>query len=295
MYIFPKISARALGILFSLMGCIPRRWALRLGKVTGSLWYFADKRHRNVALSNLHQAYGREKTPAEIEDLARRVFQNLAQIPLEICWSIRLGANEFLSHCAIQGHENLQAALAKGKGILFLSAHTGNWELLTMVISLAGIPVSGVYRPIKSQTIDLLVYEYRTRFGVKLIPKKHSMRKVLRCLGNNEGIGMLLDQDAGSSVGVFVDFFGRPACTNKGLALLALKTEAPVVPAFIARNGLGFRIEIGKEIPLLKTGEKSQDIAVNTQQYNKAIEEFVRRCPEQWFWVHRRWKSKPPR
>jgi KDO2-lipid IV(A) lauroyltransferase len=105
---------------------------------------------------------------------------------------------------------------------------------------------------------------------------------------------MLLDQDAGSSGGVFVDFFGRPACTKKGLALLALKTGAPVIPAFVTRNGLNFRIEFGKEIPLIKTGEKSKDITANTQQYNTIIEECVRQYPEQWFWVHRRWKSKPP-
>jgi KDO2-lipid IV(A) lauroyltransferase len=290
-----KISTKALEILFLLFGRIPRKWAVRLGNLLGNLWYFADKRHRNVALSNLHHAYGDEKSPAEIEKLAQQVFQNLAQIPFEICWSLRLGVDEFLSFCDVKGYANLKAAQEKGKGVLFLSAHTGNWELLSFSFARVGFPVSGIYRPIKSKSINMLIYNYRTRFGANMIPKKHAMRNVLKCLENKEGVGMLLDQDAGSSGGVFADFFGRPACTNKGLALLALKTEAPVIPAFIARNGLNFQIEYGKEIPLVKTGDKSKDVVATTRHYNEIIEEFVRRYPEQWFWVHRRWKSKPPR
>jgi KDO2-lipid IV(A) lauroyltransferase len=294
MHILHKAIAKALEIFFSLLGRIPRKWARHFGNVLGNLWYFLDKKHRNVALTNLNYAYGQEKKPAEIEKLARQVFENIAQIPLEICWSMRLGLNDFLPYCDVKGEANLKDALKKGRGVLFFSAHMGNWEFLSFSFGRFGFPVSGIYRPIKSKPINMLIYNYRTRFGAKLVPKKHSMRNILRSLDNNECVGMLLDQDAGSSGGVFVDFFGRPACTNKGLALLALKTGAPVIPAFVTRNGLNFRIEFGKEIPLIKTGEKSKDIAANTQQYNTIIEECVRQYPEQWFWVHRRWKSKPP-
>jgi KDO2-lipid IV(A) lauroyltransferase len=294
MHTLHKTIAKALEIFFSLLGRIPRKWARRFGNVLGKLWYFADKKHRNVALTNLNYAYGQEKSPAEIEKLSRQVFENLAQIPLEICWSLRLGVDDFLSYCDVRGEKHLQAALKKGRGVLFFSAHMGNWEFLSFSFGRFGFPVSGIYRPLKSDPINMLIYNYRTRFGAKLVLKKHSMRNILRSLDNNECVGMLLDQDAGSSAGVFVDFFGRPACTNKGLALLALKTEAPVIPAFVTRNGLNYRIEFGKEIPLIKTGEKSKDLVANTQQYNKIIEECVRQYPEQWFWVHRRWKSKPP-
>lgn len=288
-----KAIAKALEIFLSLLGRIPRKWAIHLGNVLGKLWYFADKRHRNIALSNLNSAYGHEKSPAEIEKLARQVFQNIAQIPLEICWSLRLGVNDFLPYCDVKGYANLKVALEKGKGVLFFSAHIGNWELLSFSFGRFGFPVSGIYRPIKSEPINMLIYNYRTRFGAKLIPKKHSMRNILKCLGNNECVGMLMDQDPGSSAGVFADFFGITAGTNKGLAQLALKTGAPVIPAFVIRNGLNYQIEFGKEVPLIKTGERNKDIMANTQQYNEIIEGVVRRYPEQWFWVHRRWKNRP--
>ena len=293
MFSLDKTIAKAFEILFSLFGRIPRKWAIRLGNVLGKLWYFADKRHRNIALTNLNYAYGHEKSPAEIEKLARQVFQNLAQIPLEICWSLRLGVNDFLPYCDVKGYANLQAALEKGKGVLFFSAHIGNWELLSFSFGRFGFPVSGIYRPLKSEPINMLIYNYRTRFGAKLIPKKHSMRRVLKCLKNNECVGMLMDQDPGSSAGVFADFFGIPVSTNKGLAQLALKTGASVIPAYVIRDGLKYHIEFGKEIPLIKTKEGEKDIVANTQQYNKAIEDVVRRYPEQWFWVHRRWKRSP--
>jgi len=288
-----KIIARTVEITFSLWGRIPRKWAMPLGNILGKIWYLTDKRHRNVALSNLNNAYGHEKSPTEIEKLARQVFQNLAQIPLEICWSMRLSVKDFLPYCDLKGEANLKEALKKGRGVLFFSAHIGNWEFLSFAFGRFGFPVSGIYRPIKSEPINMLTYNYRTRFGAKLIPKKHSMRKIFKGLENNECIGMLMDQDPGSSAGVFADFFGVPVNTNKGLAQLALKTGAPVIPAFVIRDGLRYQIEFGKEIPLIKTNDREQDIVANTQQYNEVIEEVVRRYPEQWFWVHRRWKRSP--
>jgi KDO2-lipid IV(A) lauroyltransferase len=119
------------------------------------------------------------------------------------------------------------------------------------------------------------------------------MRKVLGILKQGEVIVMLMDQNVDWYEGVFVDFFGRRACTNKGLALLARKTEAPVVPVFLIRKESGFIVEIGQEVPLIKTGDKTKDIEANTQQYNKIIEDIIRRYPDQWFWVHQRWKTRP--
>lgn len=288
-----KIIAKVLEIFFSLLGRIPRKLAIHLSTASGKLWYFFDKRHRNVALTNLNYAFGHEKSPAEIEILARQVFQNLAQIPFEICWSLGMGVTDFKQYAGVTGYANLQAAFEKGKGVLFFSAHIGNWELLTFFFSIVGFPVNGIYRPIKSEPINMFIYNYRTRFGGEMISKKYSMRKVLRYLENNEGVVMLMDQDPGSSVGVFADFFGIPVSTNKGLAQLALKTGASVIPAFVIRDGLKYRIEFGKEIPLIKTNEREQDIVANTQQYNEVIEGVVRRYPQQWFWVHRRWKHSP--
>jgi len=119
------------------------------------------------------------------------------------------------------------------------------------------------------------------------------MRPILKGLKNKELIGILLDQNTHRNAGVFVDFFGPPACTNEGLALLALRTETPVIPLFCMREGDRFRVEFGSALPLVRTGDKGRDIKINTRQYNRALEEIIRRYPEQWFWVHQRWKTRP--
>lgn len=116
---------------------------------------------------------------------------------------------------------------------------------------------------------------------------------VLRSLKNNELVGILLDQNTNVAAGVFVDFFGKPACTNKGLAVLARATGVPVIPAFLAREGGAFHVEFGPEIPTIKTEDEDSDIYVNTRNYNQALESIIRRYPEQWFWVHNRWKTRP--
>jgi KDO2-lipid IV(A) lauroyltransferase len=185
---------------------------------------------------------------------------------------------------------HLQKAYAKGKGVLMITAHAGNWEFMSVTVTSAGYPLNVVYRPLNFKPADNFLYRYRTRFGTKLIPKRRSTRKILKALQKKECVGILFDQDPGLANGVFVNFFGQPTCTNKGLAFLALKTEAPVLPVFIVRQEKKFLLEFGEEIPLYRSSDMEKDIAVNTLSYNRAIEAFIRKHPEQWFWVHRRWK-----
>jgi len=240
----------------------------------------------------LLQAYGHEKDPREMRLVAKKVFKNLAQILFEIGWSLKLADKDFDRFFSIDGLANLGAAYEKGRGVIILTGHLGNWELLAIIFKMIGYPTSFVYRPLDSSPVNGFFEAYRTRFDGKLIPAKWSIGRILRSLRQGELVGILLDQNVAWYEGVFVDFFGRPACTNKGMALLALKTGAPVVPMFLVREGLGFRAEIGKEIPMVKTGDMTQDLEANTQQYNDVIEAFVRRYPDQWFWVLQRWKTK---
>jgi Kdo2-lipid IVA lauroyltransferase/acyltransferase len=177
---------------------------------------------------------------------------------------------------------------------LVLTLHIGNWELLPMSFISRGFNVSMVYRPLDFGPADQFFLQYRSRFGGNPIPKKKSMRRLLHALRRQECVGLLLDQDSGLTAGVFADFFGHPACTNKGLALLALKTQAPVIPASLVRRESGFDIHIGPEIPLIQTDAKDEEVQINTQQYNKVLERIIRRHPEQWLWAHRRWKTRPP-
>jgi KDO2-lipid IV(A) lauroyltransferase len=252
-----------------------------------------DKKHRTIVNKNLSWAFREERSYKEIRLLARQVFGNLGKLLFEIGWALRLEQRQFDRYFRIVGLSNLHTAFKKGKGVLALTAHVGNWELLTNVAAMTGYPLTIVVRPLDFGPLEAFFERFRSRFGAELIPTKYSMRMVLRSLQRRHMVAMLMDQNVDWYDGVFVDFFGRLACTNKGMALLALKTEAPVVPVFLVRDGLGFVAEFGPEVPLIKTGDKTKDIEQNTQQYNSVIESFICRYPDQWFWVHQRWKTRP--
>ncbi len=176
---------------------------------------------------------------------------------------------------------------------MVLTGHLGSWELLSDAAGILGYSINVIYRPLDFKPLDRFFGHLRSRSGARLFPKASAMRKVLRSLQNNELVGTLLDQNSVRRAGVFVDFFGKSACTNKGLALIVQKTRSPVVPIFLVRESDKYRMIIGPEIPLVLTGDKSRDVEENTRRFNRVIESMIRRYPEQWFWVHRRWKTRP--
>lgn len=292
-YSTQEILQIAISASFKCLGLIPRNLGLRIGRFLGHASFLADKRHREIALKNMTLAYKRDKPPHEIRILARRVFKNLGQMLFEIAWFWGLKKSDFHKYFRIEGLSHYTNALKKNKGVLILTAHVGNWELMTAFSGMSGYPVNIIYRPLDFRPLDKFFVNLRTQFGGDVIPKNRSMRRILTTLKKGEAFAFLMDQNVDWYDGVFVEFFGRRACTNKGLALLALKTEAPVVPLFLVREGSGFRVEVGPEVPLLKTGDKTKDLETNTQQYNSIIEGMVRRYPDQWFWVHQRWKTRP--
>jgi len=279
--------------LFLVLGLIPRSSACRAARFLGHIWYVADKRHRDVALENLTHVFGAEKSALEIRAMARRVFYHLVLVVFEIGWSRRLRKRDFFRYFSFSGLHHLQKAHERGRGVLILTGHVGNWELLTMAAAMLGSPTSAIYRPLEFKPLDRFFIHLRTRYGAVLYPKKNAMRPVLRALKSGKLVGILLDQNAHVQDGVFVDFFGRKACTSEGLSLIAQATDTPVVPLFLLREKAGFRVEFGPELPIIRTGDKIRDIEVNTRQYNRAIENVIRRYPDQWFWVHRRWKTRP--
>lgn len=275
---------------FRLLGRMPKTWGERLGKTLGRLAFIADARHRNIALQNLSDAFNMPR--AECKPLAVKVFENLGKIVFEMAWSLRLDEENLFTYFKIEGLSHIWDACEKNRGVLALTAHFGNWELLTIIAAMVSYPLNVVYRPLDFKSMDQFIARFRTRFGAKLIPKKKSMRMVLRCLERREIVALLMDQNVSWREGVFMPFFGHRACTNKGMALLALKTGAPVIPVFLVREENGFKAVFLPEIPLIKTGDKTKDVEANTQQYNDVIESVVRQYPDQWFWVHQRWKTK---
>ena len=288
-----KAAYKGIKILFRLLGLIPQKWQRLSADFLGRIIFLTDRRHQRIVIENLTHAFGGQKNRFEIRTLAKRVFMNLVLIIFEVAWSLSLDEKQLRKYFTIDGRSNIKNAYEKDKGVLALTAHFGNFELLAVIGAMIKNPLSVVVRPLSFKPLDRFFVDLRTRFGAKMIPKQRSFRAILRSLERKEIVVLLMDQNVDWYEGVFVDFMGRRACTNSGLALLALKTRAPVIPVVLIRETTGFRAEFGPEIPLIETGDKRKDVELNTLQYNRIIEDIVRRYPEQWFWVHQRWKTRP--
>jgi KDO2-lipid IV(A) lauroyltransferase len=267
--------------------------AERLGGWLGDVAWGLLPARRRIALANLELALGGQLTAAQRRTVARASFRHLGVTALECC-RLFLGAEgAMLDRVRLSGAEHVKAALAEGRGAFYLTAHFGNWELLAAAHALTGFALSVVIRPLDNPYLEALLARGRERGRVRLIAKRAAIRGVQAALARGDCVGVLLDQDAGRQ-GVFVPFFGRPASTSRSLAVLALKTGAPVVPAFIRRlPGGEHEVTLEPAIPLARTGRLDEDVAVNTARFTAAIERHVRAAPEQWFWVHRRWKTRP--
>ncbi len=289
----PRLKLQhVIAFLVKMMGLFSLRRCRLRGCRVGRLAYYLDTRHRGIVLRNLALAFDADG-PVANRRLARRVFENLGMVFFEIAWASRQSRRNLSKVIRVKGLGHLRDAHRRGHGVLLLTAHFGNWELLTVFSAMIPFPTSIVYRPLDFSPLDLFFSDLRSRFGSNLIPTRRSAAKILKSLRKGELTALLMDQNVDWYEGVFVDFFGHPACTSKGMALLALKTDAPVVPIFMLRTESGFEVNILPAIEPIKSGDKIKDIETNTAQYNRAIENVVRRYPDQWFWVHQRWKTRP--
>ena len=277
-----------------LLGHIPLPLSFLIADLLGYLVYKADRKRRNIALDNLMLAYGESITPDEKDRIVRTVFRNLARMFFEfmrIPWLRGRGIDRYI-RC--EGIENLERALERKKGAIILTGHYGNWELIAAFLGLKGFRMDIVVRDLDNPAVDAFVRWVRTRSGHTIVSKGRAMRTLLKTLNENGIVGILLDQNVALVEGVFVPFFGVQACTNRGTAMMAASSCAHVIPTFIFREGRTHRMVLGREIPLSLTGDKERDALQNTARFTAAIEETIRKKPEDWFWVHRRWKTRPP-
>lgn len=277
------------------LGLLPRWVARLLGRGIGFLVYVLHRRLRRVGRFNLELALP-ELSQKERRRLLRATFRHLGWLLAEFSQFPKYNRENIERVVVYDGFENFREAARQGHGVLFLTAHFGPWELSSFAHALYGYPVRFLVRPLDNPLVDALINHYRCLNGNVAIDKKGSVRPILETLRAGDTVGILIDQNTTLEDGVFVDFFGIPACTTSGLARLALKTEAPVVPGFILWDTRlkKYRLRFEPPVTLTRTGDAERDLLENTARFTRIIEEFVRRHPEQWLWVHRRWKTRPP-
>jgi KDO2-lipid IV(A) lauroyltransferase len=281
-------------LMIKTIGMLPRFLARAAAITLAWTIYLLHVRLRQVGMRNLRLALP-EKSRREHVRILRGVFTSLGRQLAELCLFPKYTRENVSKVVVYDGFENFERALARGKGVLFLTAHLGAWELSAFAHSLHGHPLKIVMRPLDNVYLDRLSRRYRTMHGNATVDKDDFVRGLLSAMKNGETVGILMDTNMTPPQGVFVDFFGIPACTASGLARIALRTDAAVVPGFTVWDPVlrKYRLRFDSAVNLIRTGNDDADAVANTALFTKIIEDYVRRYPDQWLWVHRRWKTRP--
>jgi KDO2-lipid IV(A) lauroyltransferase len=275
------------------VGRLPPRAAGWMGRRLGDLGYVLTPGRRKTALTNLARAFPEIALGAR-RRICRRSYQHFGLMVVELAAMLARPLEETLRRIRVDGLEHVRSAMDQHGRALLLTAHLGNWELLPVACRLTGYRLSVVLRPLDAPWLDRLAMRLRERSEVDLIDKRAALRPVLRALAGGAMVGILLDQNAARREGVFVPFFGRAASTSKSMAVLALRTGTPIVPAFIRRENRGtHRVVVGHALPLPPAGEIEAAIVALTARCTEAIEAAIRETPEQWLWMHDRWRTRP--
>ncbi len=273
---------------------VHRSTAIKFLQALSLSGFYLVRSERQKTIKHLIMVYGKEKNRREIYDMAKAVFLNLGRNMADAFRIPCYNSQNIDRIVQVQGLEKLDRALQKGKGVLALTGHVGNWELLAAYVAMKGYAANVVGAPIYDPRLDNLVVNNRLESGVKNIARGNATREIIRALRRNEIVGLLIDQDTKHVEGVFVNFLGEPAYTPVGPVILAMKTQAAIVPLGIHMQPDNTHlIEIDDEIELVFTEHEKSDHVINTQKCSDAVEKFVRRHPTQWVWMHRRWNTRP--
>jgi KDO2-lipid IV(A) lauroyltransferase len=289
-----RLESLALRLVAGAIGFLPRTLARAVGAGLGKAAWSVLPRLRQVGLQNLQLAFP-EHTDAQRETILRGVFRSLGWQLGEFCKMRGYTADQASKFIRYDGLENYLAARAKGKGVLVLTGHLGAWELSSFYHSLMGYPMSLVIRRLDNPLVDDFVNRIRCLHGNRVIHKDDFARGLLTSMKQGETVGILMDTNMTPPQGVFVPYFGVEACTASGLARVALHLGAAVLPGFLVWNASEkkYVLHFGEELELIRSGDMASDILANTALFTATIEAYVRRTPEQWLWVHRRWKTRP--
>lgn len=281
-------------LLIRGISILPRPVARAAGIGLGQLVYLLHGKLRRVGMRNLQLAFP-QKSAHERRRILRGEFTSLGRQLAEVCLFPSYTRENVTKIVVYDGFENFERAEARGKGVIYLTAHLGGWELSAFSHSIQGHPLHVVMRGMDNPFLDRFITHLRTMHGNRAVDKDNFVRGLLSAMKAGETVGILMDTNMTPPQGVFVDFFGIPACTASGLARIALRTDAAVVPGFTIwdRKLRKYRLRFDPALALIRTGDEEADIVANTALFTKVIEEYVRRYPDQWLWVHRRWKTRP--
>ena len=271
---------------------LPLPVAQVLGRLVGYAAYALLGRYRRLTWAHLREAFGPRLSETIQRRIAQRVFVNLGKTALEWFVIERLSPARIRRLVEVQGLSHLRRSLAQGRGVLAVSAHFGNWELLAIALASLGFEGGVLARRLRYPEYERFLRTLRARKGVATYARG-SLKDVAGVLRTNQIIGMMPDQDLDSLEGVFVEFFDRPAYTPVGPAALALMTGAPIIPCFIIRIGRRFRVVMEEPIPIPRSEDRARALVEITQAWSRVVESYIRGYPDHWVWMHRRWKTQP--
>jgi KDO2-lipid IV(A) lauroyltransferase len=281
-------------LFLKILGVLPRPLGRSLAALMVRLLFALLPKLRKTAEFNLRLAFP-EWTDSQRKDVTRKMLRNISRMAAEFAHFPRITRDNIEKVVTLDGHENFLDGKNRGKGVLFLTGHIGAWELSSFAHALYGYPLHYMARPVDNKRVDDLVNRYRSLSGCQPIFKNESARAMLKILNQGGTIGILADQNTMPEEGVFVDFFKKAACTTAGIARVALHTDAAVVPgyAYWDEGIRKYRLRFEPPVQLLRTGDTERDVYENTQRFAKIIEGIIRKYPDQWVWVHARWKVRP--
>lgn len=279
----------------NLLGLLPRGVARAVGSIIGNAAYLALPRLRRTALVNLTRAFP-DQTSEDRKRTLRTMYRNLGWQLAEFCKMPHYTLEEANRFIRYEGLEHYLEARERGHGVLVLTGHLGAWELSSFYHSLAGYPMSMVIRRLDNPRVDRFVNAIRCMHGNRVLHKNDFARGLIAAMRAGETVGILMDTNMTPPQGVFVDFFGQAACTASGVARVALRTGATVLPGFMVWEAQEqhYVLHFLRPLQLVKTGDEEHDAIANTQIFTTALENVIRHYPDQWLWVHRRWKTRPP-
>jgi len=276
------------------LGTLPRGMARGLAAAIAAALYQVLPKLRRTAEFNLHLAFP-DWDAVRRDAVIRGMVRNLGWMAAEFARFPRYTRQNIEEVVVLEGHENFLHGQRRGKGVLYLTGHIGAWELSSFAHALYGFPLHYMARPLDNARVDAMVNRYRCLSGNQPIFKNESARTLLKILHEAGTVGILADQNTMPNEGMFVDFFGKSACTTTGIARVALHTDAAVVPGYAYWDeSIGkYKLRFEPAVELIRTGDTERDVFVNTQKFAKVIEDIIRKYPEQWVWVHARWKTRP--